>query len=532
MVFAKWILFVGLIHGSAAFGESRVFPQVRASMVDGLDAVFLFDPVSTREKCEEVKRNVTSAITSACTNCEIRESACLRNLDTSQAQLWSSEALAIPALVLPNGVVAFESLNPELALAACRETQRQVSRTLTGVGARCFSPNEPRAERVSHSLYKPASQAIHLFLFLVALCASALACYLIYRFEHLHAHVSHDHSYAGPQKFHDDPTPRIGGTALFFAILACSVALTVIGGADVNAEFGLLILAALPVFLGGLAEDVTKRVSVSTRLLLAMLAALLGAWILDATLHRLDVAGMDALMTWQPFALLLTVIAVAGVANAVNIIDGYNGLATGYALIVAIALGVVAYFVGDVFVLASASVIAGALLGFLFWNFPTGKIFLGDGGAYLTGFWVAELSVILVTRNPQVSPWFPLVLLVYPVFETLFTIYRRAFLRKSGPGQADANHMHQMLFRCLRARIYRRQSRNRSLLEQNNMVAPYIWGASAVLAAAALLTWRNTGLLVAVSLAFCAAYVALYRWLERSDDTADKSASQSNISSD
>jgi UDP-N-acetylmuramyl pentapeptide phosphotransferase/UDP-N-acetylglucosamine-1-phosphate transferase len=65
----------------------------------------------------------------------------------------------------------------------------------------------------------------------------------------------------------------------------------------------------------------------------------------------------------------------------------------------------------------------------LIWNYPRGKIFLGDGGAYLLGFWLAELSVLLVVRHPEVSPWFPMLLLVYPIFETLFSMYRSKVLQ-------------------------------------------------------------------------------------------------------
>ena len=91
----------------------------------------------------------------------------------------------------------------------------------------------------------------------------------------------------------------------------------------------------------------------------------------------------------------------------------------------------------------------GALLGFLVFNYPSGRIFMGDGGAYLLGFWLGELSVLLVVRNPDVSPWFPIVLLAYPVVETLFSIYRRKFLQGRSAGRPDAMHLHQLIYRRL-----------------------------------------------------------------------------------
>ena len=75
------------------------------------------------------------------------------------------------------------------------------------------------------------------------------------------------------------------------------------------------------------------------------------------------------------------------------------------------------------------------MLGFFVWNFPAGLIFLGDGGAYFLGFYVAELAILLLHRNPAVSPMFPLLLCIYPVFETLFSIYRRTL-----PARHAAEH--------------------------------------------------------------------------------------------
>ena len=79
-------------------------------------------------------------------------------------------------------------------------------------------------------------------------------------------------------------------------------------------------------------------------------------------------------------------------------------------------------------------------------NYPRGRIFLGDGGAYLVGLVLAVLSVLLVHRNSGVSPWFPLVLLAYPIWETLFSMYRRK-ARGHSTGRADALHLHSLVYR-------------------------------------------------------------------------------------
>src|SRR5260221_7905829 len=151
-----------------------------------------------------------------------------------------------------------------------------------------------------------------------------------------------------------------------------------------------------------------------------------------------------------------------------------------------------------------------ALLGFLAWNSPKGKIFLGDGGAYLLGFWLAELSVLLVARHPEVSPWFPMLLLVYPIFETLFSMYRRKFVQGQSPGQPDRMHMHQVIYmRLTRARAD--ASDPTSMTRLNSLGAPYGWLIAFVCDLAAVILCRETRWLVTASIIFCVAYSLLYR---------------------
>src|SRR5262249_25052477 len=152
------------------------------------------------------------------------------------------------------------------------------------------------------------------------------------------------------------------------------------------------------------------------------------------------------LLKWAPFGIAFTMFAVGGVANSINIIDGYNGLAGGHAVIVLAAMAGVSALGADTFLVASPLAIIGALLGVFAWNYPRGKMFLGDGGAYLLGFWLGELSVLLVVRHPEISPWFPMLLLVYPIFETLYSMYRRKVVGGLSPGQPDRMHLHQVIY--------------------------------------------------------------------------------------
>lgn len=365
----------------------------------------------------------------------------------------------------------------------------------------------------------------HITTGLVGLLAAAvvawLACYLIIRYEHLHAHLSHDHTDSGPQKYHSQPTPRIGGLALALGLLTAWGALTVIGPEHPLNAIGLLMLAGLPAFAGGIVEDLTKKVGVLERLILTMLSAAMAAWLLDAILTKMEIPLLGQALTWMPFAVAFTVFAVGGVANAINIIDGYNGLAPGYSLITLAAIAWVAASVGDSLMLFSALAMAGAVVGFFSWNWPRGRIFLGDGGAYLLGFWLAELCVLLVVRNPDhVYARLCLALMIYPVFETIFSIYRRKLLQKQSPGQPDNMHFHQLVYKNLALKLSPSQDPD-ELTRRNSAVAPRFWLITGLFALATLFFWDRPGGLVAVTLTFCMAYVwGYFHLLSKTKDCA------------
>jgi UDP-GlcNAc:undecaprenyl-phosphate GlcNAc-1-phosphate transferase len=181
----------------------------------------------------------------------------------------------------------------------------------------------------------------------------------------------------------------------------------------------------LPSAVGGIAEDLTQRLAVRYRLALTAASGILALLLVGLEVPR---TGLDWLDAWLPMVpwvgSLVVLLAVAGLPHAFNIIDGYNGLAGMVALIVCLALAHVALQVGDRALAALLVTMAAATAGFLLWNYPRGMLFAGDGGAYIWGVVIALASLSLVQRNPAVSPWFPMLLLIYPVWETVFSIYR------------------------------------------------------------------------------------------------------------
>ncbi|WP_082493850.1 glycosyltransferase [Massilia sp. Leaf139] len=276
---------------------------------------------------------------------------------------------------------------------------------------------------------------------------------------------------AGVQKFHSVPTPRIGGLAIMLGLVfAC-----VVSSPSQQQLLAPLLCAAAPAFLFGIAEDMTRRVSIGARLI-ATMASGVACWALTGvSITHTGIDLLDVALTWLPLSVLFTAFAVGGVANAVNIIDGFNGLASGTVVIGLVAVGMIALECGDAELAQTCFIICAVTAGFFLVNFPYGKLFLGDGGAYLLGFLLAWLSVTLVYRNPQVSSWAPLLACAYPTFETVFTIARRLWCRRH-PGQPDSCHLHSLVKIAVASRYFRKFRAP----VRNACVSPFSWLLAAV----------------------------------------------------
>jgi UDP-N-acetylmuramyl pentapeptide phosphotransferase/UDP-N-acetylglucosamine-1-phosphate transferase len=338
---------------------------------------------------------------------------------------------------------------------------------------------------------------------------SLLATLLIMRSSMQHAHLSADHDLKGPQKFHARAVPRIGGLGIFLAITV-GLSIAHFKSPTISKSLWLLLVCSLPAFLAGITEDITKTVSPRRRLVATAFSASLAIWVLNALINKTDIPGIDALIEWLPLSIMLTLLVVTGVANAVNIIDGFNGLASMCVFMMFLALAYVAYQVGDAFIFNAALITAGAVLGFFVWNFPAGLIFLGDGGAYLLGFLLAELSILLIHRNPTVSPIFALLLSAYPIFETLFTIYRRKWVRGVATAAPDGIHLHTLIHRRLIRWTVSGRPERRRLTRRNSMTSPYLWILCLGSIIPCVMWWNSTGILSGFLLLFVASYTWLY----------------------
>lgn len=337
----------------------------------------------------------------------------------------------------------------------------------------------------------------------VALGTALLVALLLVVTKGWHGHLSMD-SHAGIQKFHTDPTPRIGGVAIF-----SGVALGALMAAPNHQKLLYpLIFAGIPAFAFGLLEDVTKRVSVRARLLATMACGVLGWAITGLSITDANVIGLDWILSFQVMSVIFTAFAVGGVANAINIIDGFNGLAGGSVTIILLGFSALAWSMGDQALFGVCLILAGAVLGFLPVNWPFGKIFLGDGGAYFIGFALAWLAVLMLARHTQVSAWAPMLVCGYPILEVLFSIVRRR-RRHLSPGDPDRLHLHSLVKR----RMVRRLMPQASNLVRNSMTGAVMWPAALVPVLIALEWPTQTPVLVVGFVIYALLYSVVYNRL-------------------
>ena len=320
-----------------------------------------------------------------------------------------------------------------------------------------------------------------------------------------HGGLSND-SGSGVQRSHTSPTQRVGGIAVFVAAISgWSMARE-----DCQALLGWLLLAGSPAFAFGLAEDLSKQVSVQARLLATMSCGILGYFFTGYSITDVNVPGIDWLLGFGLISVAFTAFAVAGIANAINIIDGMNGLASGTVLIILGSFAWLSHLLGDPALVQTCLVLAAALLGFMVLNWPMGKIFLGDGGAYFLGFSVAWIAVLLLWRHPEVSAWSPLLMCGFPVLEVLLSI-RRRWLRHRVIGAPDRLHLHCLVKR----RLVRRLLPNSSRLIHNSVTGAIMWGASWLPAYISIRCYDNT-IALTLGLALCTfIYSVIYARLVR-----------------
>ncbi|MCH8467174.1 MAG: glycosyltransferase [Roseinatronobacter sp.] len=257
------------------------------------------------------------------------------------------------------------------------------------------------------------------------------------------------------QAAHLTPTPRLGGVAIFAALIL-SIALSDSG---VTERYTLLLLATSLLFAVGFLEDLGFGISARMRLAAAFGSSALVTILIGVWLPRADIPGLDALLPYWFIGIPITLFVTAGVANAFNLIDGVHGLACMTAIFAAIALAIIAKNADLNGISHLNLMLAFCIAGVFVLNFPWGIIFLGDAGAYVSGFALSWLGIAILTNSADVTPWAILLVVFWPVADAMLAIFRRS-RRNHATMAPDRMHAHQLVMRALELRGYRRTVAN------------------------------------------------------------------------
>ena len=257
-------------------------------------------------------------------------------------------------------------------------------------------------------------------------------------------------NYFAKQKIHEGEIPRVGGLLFLSSFLITLILIEI--------NYLLLILplifGSLIIFIFSFYEDLKQSLSPYFRLIVLFIGSFV--FIFFSDLPDINISLLQLIKDNEIIKTLLFILSLMLLMNGFNFIDGLNGLSSFNFLSIISSVLYVAYFYNDIFIVnLSALIIVFAIFVFLF-NFPFGKIFLGDSGSYTYALFSGALIIYLFERHTQLPTLLAMVMLSYPITELLFSIFRKIFLKYS-PLRPDVNHLHHLIFKKLRGNL---RSRN------------------------------------------------------------------------
>lgn len=241
------------------------------------------------------------------------------------------------------------------------------------------------------------------------------------------------------RKVHVSLMPRLGGLAIYISFV---VGFLILRPVDPTAS-SILLASTLIVIIGVL--DDMLELSAKYKLIGQIGAALIVVFLGDVQVLFINLP-FGGKFEFGFFSIPFTILWIVGITNAINLIDGLDGLAAGVSSIALITISGMAIIMGNVFVLTVGSIVLVSTLGFLYYNFHPAKIFMGDTGALFLGFMISVLSLLGYKNVTFISFIVPVIILCVPISDTFFAILRRVINKKplSAP---DKSHLHHCLLR-------------------------------------------------------------------------------------
>ncbi len=303
---------------------------------------------------------------------------------------------------------------------------------------------------------------------IVSLLISFMICFALHGSSKFLMGLVRRHDLSAVQSTHTKPTLRLAGVAIFSSIFLTNTIF-----ADDLDLLGILLLSSIPLLALGLLEDLGVHQSPSRRLISSIVAGAIVIAVTGTYLQDPGTVFLNTIFDYWWIAVFFTLFITSGIVHAFNLIDGLNGLSGSVALVAVTGITAVSYNAGLNHIAFPAAVICGAIIGFLVLNFPFGKIFLGDAGAYGIGFILSWMSLDVLREAPEVSPWAMLMMFFWPFADTSLTVWRRVV---SGlpVGQPDRLHFHQVVMRIIEIGALGRSGRKYSNPLATIVVLPFM----------------------------------------------------------
>ena len=307
-------------------------------------------------------------------------------------------------------------------------------------------------------------------------------------------------TYHAVQRVHEDEIFRLSGFViyLFFTILY------LFHYFDSSLMINILI-SSIPLVIIGLKEDLLHNTSPKSRLISMIMSCLIFFYINPITFPVLDIPFLGSLINFYPVSIIFFTFSILVVMNGMNLIDGMNGLFGFTALFLLLAISVIAFNVGDLYIMEIAIFFSTPLIIFLLFNFPFGKVFIGDLGAYFYGFVIALLTISLFGKHNYLLTWSAVLILFYPCMELLFSFVRKIKSYKN-PFDPDSMHLHSLIYKLLKI-----SSKNSSLANALTTVSLFIFWMAPFFVS--LFIPINFTIVVGLILLMLIIYIYLYRFV-------------------
>ncbi len=263
-----------------------------------------------------------------------------------------------------------------------------------------------------------------------------------------------DRNFVKPQSFHLDPTPLAGGLIIIsFFTISCLIFFNEI-------IFDEIYLFLFSIFFIGFLDDLKMITNPFKRFLILLIATLTFLVFTGLNIYNVGFWEINLLINNYFISLIFTTLCILFIINGSNFIDGFNGLLGIHSIVILFIIAMLNFNLGQIELALYIFTFCISILLFLLFNFPFGRLFLGDSGSYLLGCSMAIFCIKTNTLSLDISPVFFAVLLYYTFFEVFFSYVRKFFYMKSSPFYPDKMHLHMLIFRLIERKVHNKIKSN------------------------------------------------------------------------